>query len=99
MNDSDKHMRLEMDILKRLEKKIDILIQKDKNVHKKLGESVIDEENEKDDDPPFEPTKKKSTPWTNPSAKAKQLARSKMKEMLAKYGNKRKSESEKNDKD
>jgi hypothetical protein len=35
---------------------------------------------EEKDEPPFEPTEKKSTPYTNPANKAKQLARAAMKQ-------------------
>lgn len=51
---------------------------------KKIVASQMVEEKENDhdrDDPPFDPDKKKSTPWKNPHSKAKHLAR----EMMKKY--------------
>lgn len=40
--------------------------------------------NDDDDTPPFDADKKKSTPWTSPSSKAKHLARNAMKDMIKK---------------
>lgn len=51
---------------------------------KKIVASQMVEEKKNDhdyDDPPFDPDKKKSTPWKNPHSKAKHLAR----EMMKKY--------------
>jgi hypothetical protein len=39
---------------------------------------IVQEEKENDKEPPFTPDKKRSTPWKNPEAKAKQLARAAM---------------------
>jgi len=59
---------------------------------KKIIASQMVEEKENDhdsDDPPFDPDKKKSTPWKNPHSKAKHLAR----EMMKKYRKKEKKQS------
>lgn len=56
---------------------------------KKIVASQMVEEKKNDhdyDDPPFDPDKKKSTPWKNPHSKAKHLAR----EMMKKYRKKEK---------
>ena len=56
---------------------------------KKIVASQMVEEKKNDhdyDDPPFDPDKKKSTPWKNPHSKAKHLAR----EMMKKYKKKEK---------
>lgn len=47
-----------------------------------IASSINEKKNDHDyDDPPFDPDKKKSTPWKNPHSKAKHLAR----EMMKKY--------------
>lgn len=50
---------------------------------------LLKEEKEEDKDPPFTPDKKKTTPWTNPKSKAKQLARAAMKSYKEKNNQKK----------
>jgi hypothetical protein len=71
----------------------------EERISKAFGDGTLMEENERakdedkkkkddDDTPPFDADKKKSTPWTSPSSKAKHLARNAMKDMVKKTAKK-----------